>query len=35
MGLANLRERVDALGGSFEVRSATNEGTTVVARLAR
>ena len=35
MGLANLRARVDALGGSFEVRSAAGEGTTVIALLTR
>jgi signal transduction histidine kinase len=34
MGLTNLRARVDALGGTIEIRSAAGEGTTVVALLA-
>jgi signal transduction histidine kinase len=30
LGLANLRERAELLGGTFEVRSAPGQGTTVV-----
>lgn len=33
MGLANLRDRVDAMGGELAVGSITEEGTTVRARL--
>ena len=33
MGLANLRERVDAIGGELAVESLPGEGTTVRARL--
>lgn len=32
-GLRSLRERVDALGGSFEIESAPGEGTVVAVRL--
>ena len=35
MGLTNLRARVEALGGSFDVRSTEGEGTTVVVLLTR
>jgi signal transduction histidine kinase len=35
MGLANLHVRVEALGGTLEVRSTEGEGTTVAAVLAR
>jgi signal transduction histidine kinase len=30
LGLANMRERAEVLGGTFEVRSAPGQGTTVV-----
>ena len=30
LGLANMRERAELLGGTFEVRSAPDQGTTVV-----
>jgi signal transduction histidine kinase len=33
MGLRNMRERVESLGGSFEIRSTPGEGTTVRASL--
>lgn len=33
MGLAGMRERVERLGGSLEVRSAPGKGTTLVVRL--
>ncbi|HEX6844288.1 MAG TPA: GAF domain-containing sensor histidine kinase [Actinomycetota bacterium] len=33
MGLANLRDRVSAMGGRFDLRSVSGEGTTVVAHL--
>ncbi|MGZ6545751.1 MAG: GAF domain-containing sensor histidine kinase [Actinomycetota bacterium] len=33
LGLANLRDRVDSLGGRFEIHSQTGEGTTVRATL--
>ena len=33
MGLRNLRERVESLGGAFEIRSTPGEGTTVRASL--
>jgi len=33
MGLTNMRERVERLGGSLRVRSAVGEGTTVKASL--
>jgi signal transduction histidine kinase len=33
MGLSNLRERVEALGGALEIESAAGEGTTVRVRL--
>jgi signal transduction histidine kinase len=29
MGLANLRGRVEAMGGRFDLQSARGEGTTV------
>jgi signal transduction histidine kinase len=32
-GLQNMRDRLEALGGSFEVRSAPGSGTTVVGRM--
>jgi signal transduction histidine kinase len=32
-GLQNMRDRMDALGGSLEVRSAPGTGTTVSGRL--
>ena len=33
LGLAGMRERVEILGGAFEVRSAPDRGTVIVARL--
>ena len=33
LGLLGLRERIESLGGSFEVRSAINEGTQVIAHV--
>jgi signal transduction histidine kinase len=30
LGLANMRERAELLGGTFQVRSAPGQGTTVV-----
>jgi signal transduction histidine kinase len=33
MGLQNMADRLAALGGTFEVRSAPNEGTTVSGRI--
>jgi signal transduction histidine kinase len=33
MGLRNLKERVEALGGSFDIQSTPGEGTTVRASL--
>jgi two-component system, NarL family, sensor histidine kinase DevS len=33
MGLHNLRDRVESLGGAFEIRSTPGEGTTVRASL--
>jgi signal transduction histidine kinase len=33
MGLANLRNRVEAIGGTFETRSVPGNGTTVTVRL--
>jgi signal transduction histidine kinase len=33
MGLRNLRERVESLGGTFEIQSRPSEGTTVRASL--
>jgi signal transduction histidine kinase len=33
MGLANLRDRVDVIGGELAVESLPGEGTTVRARL--
>jgi signal transduction histidine kinase len=32
-GLANVRDRIEALGGTVEVRSVPGEGATVSARL--
>jgi two-component system, NarL family, sensor histidine kinase NreB len=32
-GLIGLKDRVEALGGQFTLRSAPGEGTTVTARL--
>ena len=29
MGLSNLRDRVDAMGGSFDISSVLGDGTTV------
>jgi signal transduction histidine kinase len=34
-GLQNMSDRVEALGGTLEVRSAPGEGTTVIGRLPR
>jgi signal transduction histidine kinase len=33
VGLASMRERVTALGGTVEVERATGEGTTIVVQL--
>ncbi|MEA2438410.1 MAG: Histidine kinase, gyrase and HSP90-like ATPase, partial [Thermoleophilaceae bacterium] len=33
MGLANLRSRVDSLGGTIEITSSPAEGTTVRATI--
>jgi signal transduction histidine kinase len=33
MGLLSMRERVELLGGDFELRSAVGAGTTIPARL--
>jgi signal transduction histidine kinase len=33
MGLQNIADRLAALGGSFDVRSAPGEGTTVLGRV--
>jgi signal transduction histidine kinase len=33
MGLANLRGRVEGMGGTFEIESVPGEGTTVRASL--
>jgi signal transduction histidine kinase len=35
MGLANLRARVETLGGNFNVRSEAGKGTTLTAILPR
>jgi signal transduction histidine kinase len=35
MGLASMRERVEELGGVFDLRAATGEGTTVRALIPR
>jgi len=32
-GLQNMRDRVEALGGSLEVRSAPGRGTTIAGRI--
>ena len=32
-GLQNMRDRLEALGGSLEVRSAPGHGTTVVGKI--
>jgi signal transduction histidine kinase len=32
-GLGGLRDRVDAVGGTLDVHSPPEEGTTVIARL--
>jgi signal transduction histidine kinase len=34
-GLANMRDRLDAVRGTIDIRSATGEGTTVTALVAR
>ena len=33
LGLQGLRERIESLGGAFEVRSAVNQGTQVIAHV--
>ncbi len=33
LGLAGMRERVESLGGEFQIKSEINRGTTVLARL--
>jgi signal transduction histidine kinase len=35
MGLDNLRARVEAMGGTYSLRSGSGEGTTVTALLPR
>jgi signal transduction histidine kinase len=32
-GLQNMKDRLDALGGTFEIRSAQGEGTTITGRV--
>jgi signal transduction histidine kinase len=33
MGLQNMADRLAALGGTFDVRTAPGEGTTVLGRI--
>lgn len=33
LGLLGLRERIESLGGTFEVRSSANQGTQVIGRM--
>lgn len=33
LGLAGMRERVEVIGGTFDIQSAANKGTTVIATL--
>jgi signal transduction histidine kinase len=32
-GLQNMKDRLEALGGTFEIRSAQGEGTTITGRV--